>query len=56
MAETILELTWEQFRELRILCDAVHHAKDLGADEGELKNTIVDAEWSTAGVKMTLDI
>jgi len=56
MAETILVLSWAQFEELRVLCEAINHAKSAGAGEGELKNTIVDAEWDTGEVKITLDI
>lgn len=53
---TELTLTWTQFEELRLLCEGVNHAKSIGADEGELQNTIVDADWDAGEVKLTLDI
>jgi len=49
------ELTWVQFEELRLLMVAIGRAKALRADEGELKNTIVSAEWNKDKVEVTLD-
>jgi len=56
MALTTLELTWAQFNELRLLCEAVNHSKSAGAEVGQLQNTIVDAEWTANAVEITLDI
>ena len=52
---TNLTLTWSQFNELRLLFDAIRHSADAGAEEGELKNTIVDGEWTASSVEITLD-
>lgn len=53
---TEIELTWEQFQELRALLEAIRQAKAHGADEGEIKNTFVDGEWKTDAVEITLDL
>ena len=51
-----LNLTWAQFQELRALCDAIHQSKSLGAQDGELKNNIVESEWNTDGVEIKVEI
>ncbi len=51
-----LELTWEQFHELRLLCEAIGHARDLGADEGALKNNIIDGDWNPTKVKLKIKL
>jgi len=51
-----LNLTWEQFQELRAQCDAITSARGLQVTEGEMKNTIVESEWNSLGVEIKLDI
>ena len=51
-----ITLTWEQFEEIRKNLEAVHQAYAMNADEGELKNTIVDSEWDNTEVKVTIDL
>ena len=53
---TVIELTWTQFNELHAIMEAIKHAKAVGSDEGELKNTFVDGEQASESVKLTLDI
>ena len=54
MAETELTLTPAQFEELRAQCDAIKHARDLGVLEGELKNTVVESEWTENEIGITI--
>ena len=51
-----LNMTWEQFQELRLLCEAVAKSKSFGAAEGELKNTIVTGEWTPTGVEIKINL
>ena len=51
-----IELTWEQFEEIRKNLEAVHQAYSLNADDGTVSNTIVDSEWDNDGVKVTIDL
>jgi len=53
---TEITLTWAQFEELRLICEAINHSKSAGANDGELQNTIVDTEWDADEVKINLDI
>lgn len=56
MAVKKLNLTWDQFQELRAQCDTINHAYNLQILEGEVKDTIVVSEWSPNGVELKLDI
>uniref|UniRef100_A0A6M3J4S0 Uncharacterized protein n=1 Tax=viral metagenome TaxID=1070528 RepID=A0A6M3J4S0_9ZZZZ len=51
-----IQLTWLQFEEILKNMQAVHQAHALDADEGEVKNTVIDSEWNDNGVKITLDL
>ncbi len=51
-----LNLTWPQFNELHALMEAIKHSKAVGADNGNLKNTIMDAKWETDAVEIKLDL
>ena len=51
-----IQLTWTQFEEIRRHLEAIYQAHALDADEGIVKNTIIDSEWNNNGVKITIDL
>lgn len=51
-----IELTWEQFEEIRKNLEAVHQAHALAGSEGHVDNTIISSDWDADKVEITLDI
>ena len=51
-----ISLTWEQFEEILKNMQAVHQARAMDADEGEIKNTVIESGWNKGGVEITIDL
>lgn len=51
-----VNLTWQQLEELKDLVNLISNSRSAGADEGQLKNSVVEGEWNEDGAKITLNL